>query len=87
MVCHMCLQARIVTGGPCYDHPDIFSLLGSPAFDCKSQQRRFNLLMCDLRVWGARLRARILGRPLGYLIFSLMALIGDHIYQHSFNGF
>ena len=21
-----------------------------------------------------------LGRPLGYLIFSLMALIGDHIY-------
>ena len=65
----------------------LISLWGSPAFDCKSQQRRFDLLMCDLRVGGARLRARILGRPLGYLIFSLLAFIGDHIYQHFFNGF
>ena len=29
----------------------------------------------------------ILGRPLGYLIFSLMALIGDPIYYYFFKGF
>ena len=29
------------------------------------------------------IEATILGRPLGYLIFSLMALIGDPIYEYS----
>ena len=29
---------------------------------------------------GLGFRVNPLGRPLGYLIFSLMALIGDHIY-------
>ena len=27
-----------------------------------------------------------LGRPLGYLIVSLMALIGDHIYEYLLKG-
>ena len=29
----------------------------------------------------------LLGRPLGYLVFSLMALIGDSIYEYFSKGF
>ena len=41
-----------------------------------SRLQFFNKLHPGSRFW----MGHLLGRPLGYLIFSLMALIGDHIY-------
>ena len=37
--------------------------------------------------YGMSKKKSITGRPLGYSIFSLMALIGDHIYLHFSIGF
>ena len=47
--------------------------------------------ICSCASWelsfSTRVGPYILGRPLGYLIFCLMALIGDPIYQYFSQGF